>query len=265
MPDGKTLQHIGVLCRPEPGGPVFGYPFNPDSDLFGDGIRGSHGGSGLSALGGSIRKGELTGDAPIRHALKVDIFAAKYAFYGDDRKGFRWPAARADRYAKERYKGTNRAVAMGSLLALPPDVTEASAALKTPIGKKLFRALQDYGAYVVDDAAWDCHYLCAEQGVAGEVEKKFGFKLEGSKEVLADINALFTRLAVVDNNAPDRIGGGGKPRVALAPPLGAAPVAPASGPTPPPKPAAITIRNPSMSDGDKQPAHWTHRAIFGEH
>ena len=216
MPDGRTIKHIGVLCRPEAGGPVFGYPFNPDSDLLGDGIRGSHGGSAMSALGGSIRKGELTGDAPIRHALKVDLFCAKYTFYGEERKGFRWPATKADSYAKERYKGTNRALAMGSLLALPPDVSEASLGLKTGIGKKLFRALQDYGAYLVDDAAWDCHYLCAEQGVAEEVKQKLGFKFD-SKDTLADVNALFTKLAVVDNNGPERIGGGGKPRARTAP------------------------------------------------
>lgn len=260
LPDGKTVKHIGVLCRPEPAGPVYGYPFNPDSDLFGDGIHGSHGGSGLSALGGSIRKGELTGDAPIRHALKVDIFCAKYAFYGEDRKGFRWPAAKTDGYAKDRYKGTNRAVVMGSLLALPPVVTEAELALKTPIGKKLFRALQDYGAYVVDDAAWDCHYLCAEQGVAEEVEKKLGLDFN-SKDVLADVNALFTRLAVVDNNAPGRIGGGGTPRAPLAPAPGPVPVAPATGPTPAPKPIAVAIRNGAMSDGEKQPAHWTQQYV----
>ena len=262
LPDGRTLRHVRVLCRPEAGGPVYGYPFNPDTDLFGDGIHGSHGGSAMSALGGSIRAGELTGEAPIRHALKVDIFCEKHASYSEGRKGFRWPATKADSYARERYKGSNPAVTMGTLLALPPGVTEAAAGLKTPIGKKLFRALQDYGAYVVDDAAWDCLYFCAERGVAEEVEKKTGVKLAESKEVLEDVNALFTRLAVVDNNAPGRIGGGGKPRVPLAPPLGAAPVAPEKGPAAPPKPAVITIQNPSMTDGDKQPARWTQQYVM---
>ena len=95
MPDGRTVKQIAPLCRPEPGGPVFGYYFRPDEDLRGAGLTGGHGGSGLSALGGSIRLGELTNDAPIRHALKVDIFCQRYGYFGADRKGFRWPASRA--------------------------------------------------------------------------------------------------------------------------------------------------------------------------
>ncbi len=55
MPDGKSLQHIGVLCRPEAGGPVFGYPFNPHSDLFGDGIRGSHAATGASVVASPMK------------------------------------------------------------------------------------------------------------------------------------------------------------------------------------------------------------------
>jgi lysophospholipase L1-like esterase len=268
MPDGRTVKQVAPLCRPEAGGPVFGYYFRPDEDLHGAGITGSHGGSGLSALGGSIRLGELTNDAPIRHALKVDIFCKRYGYYGPDRKGFRWPATRADSYAAKEYGGTNRAVVMGTLLALPPDVRAESLALQTPVGRKLFRALQDYGAYVVDDAAWDCHYLCAEFGVAEEVERAYGLKFNGgSKELRHDINALFAALAVVDNNAPDRIGGGGTPRVALAEPLAAQPATPAPRHEPVTKaaPAATTdktfaqlaVKNPSMTDGKEKPDHWT--------
>ena len=41
-------------------------------DIFSDGILGAHGGSGLSAYGGSIRSGELSPNAPpIAHAIKV--------------------------------------------------------------------------------------------------------------------------------------------------------------------------------------------------
>lgn len=31
----------------------------PDADLYGDGIQGAHGGSGMSSIGGTIRVGEL--------------------------------------------------------------------------------------------------------------------------------------------------------------------------------------------------------------
>lgn len=273
MPDGRTIKNIGVLCRPEPGGPVFGYNFG-DSDIRGDGIRGSHGASGMSALGGSIRVGELTRPEPIRHAIKVDIYCKCYAWFGDDRKGFRWPANSADSYAGKEYGGKNRALVMGSLLAIPPGVTEQSAGLKTEVGRKLFRALQDFGAYVVDDAAWDCHYLCAEKGVAEEVEKKLGLKFDDKNGALfADVNALFVLLAVVDNNAPDRIGGGGTPRAPLAPPL-------AQNTTPAPKhqavaaaaPAAnaasaqrdsggfkLVIKNGGMTQGFDVPAEWSEK------
>lgn len=273
MPDGRTVKNVGVMCRPQPGGAVFGYNFG-DTDLYGDGIRGSHGASAMSALGGSIRVGELTRAEPIRHAIKVDLFCKRYAFFSEDRKGFRWPADRADAYAGKEYAGKNRALAIGSLLAIPPSVTEQSVALKTDVGRKLFHALQDFGAYVVDDAAWDCHYLCAEKGVEEEVAQKFAVKFGDKNGALfADVNALFAQLAVVDNNAPDRIGGGGKPRVPLAPPL-------AQSTSPAPKHQPITaapaessaataksdakpfdfvIKNGSMTQGFDVPADWTEK------
>ena len=77
MPDNRTVRHLGPLCRPEPGGPVFAFTFG-ESDLHGDGILGSHGGSQMSALGGSVRLGELSGDEPVRHALKMIINCAKF-------------------------------------------------------------------------------------------------------------------------------------------------------------------------------------------
>jgi lysophospholipase L1-like esterase len=273
MPDGHTVKNVGVICRPEPGGPVFGYNFG-DTDLRGDGIRGGHGASAMSALGGSIRLGELTRAEPIRHAIKVDIFCKRYAYFGDDRKGFRWPANRADSYAGKEYAGKNRALVIGSLLAIPPGVTEQSAALKTNVGRKLFHALQDFGAYVVDDSAWDCHYLCAEKGVAEEVEKKFGLKFDDKSGALfADVNALFAQLAVVDNNAPDRIGGGGTPRAPLAPPLAANTTAapkhqPVAAATAQPKHATtgidaggfkFVIKNGGMTQGFDVPAEWSEK------
>lgn len=263
MPDGHTVKNIGVLCRPEAGGPVFGYNFG-DTDLLGDGLRGSHGASALSALGGSIRLGELTRPEPIRHALKVDLFCKRYAFFAEDRKGFRWPADRADAYAGKEYAGKNRALAIGSLLAIPPEVTEQSAGLKTGAGRLLFHALQDYGAYVVDDAAWDCHYLCAEKGVAEEMEQKAGLKFDDKSGALfADVNALFAQLAVVDNNAPERIGGGGTPRAPLAPPLAVAPPAPVAASAPAAKiergPFQLVIKNGGMTQGFDVPAEWTEK------
>jgi lysophospholipase L1-like esterase len=259
MPDNRTVRHLAPLCRPDPGGPVFAYHMG-ESDLSGDGILGSHGASRMSALGGSVRLGELVGDAPIRHALKCCLFAKRYCYFGDDRKGFRWPAAGADGYAdKQTYGGSNRAVVMGSLLALPPGADASR--LQTPVGKKLAAALRDYGCYIVDDAAHDVFYLCAERGVEEEVEKRHGHKLSGWAALQQDILALLPLLAVVDNNAPDRIGGGGAPRAPLAPPLADAPAAPAPKNAPVAKNVVATtkllVRNPSMTDGKDKPDHWT--------
>ena len=277
MPDGRTVRQLAPLCRPAAGGPVFAYCFLPDEDLFGAGIGGSHGGSGLSALGGSLRLGELTGPGPIRHALKVDLWCKRYAYFGADRPGFRWPASRADSYAAHSYGGTNRALVMGSLLALPPAVREETLGLKTPVGRKLFRALQDYGVYVVDDAAWNCHYLCAGQGVAGEVEQSCGLRFDDRCDDLrSDLNALFVQLCVIDNNAPDRLGGGGTPRAPPAPPLAvetsvergketmkslAAGVMLAVAATAAEPAAPLAIRNPSMTDGTDQPEGWTQQWV----
>jgi len=44
------------------------------------------------------------------------------------------------------------------------DSPGTSLKLQTPAGKKLFQALQNYGAYVADDAGWDTHYFCMEKG-----------------------------------------------------------------------------------------------------
>lgn len=257
MPDGRTVRHLGPLCRPEPGGPVFAYTFG-ESDLHGDGIVGSHGGSRMSALGGSVRLGELTSDEPIRHALKVDVLCAKYCFFDESLKGFRWPAAYADSYAKGNYKGSNKAVVIGSLLALRPEVKISELPLKTAVAKKLFHAFQDYGAYIVDDSAHEVFYLCAELGVSDEVKAKFGHPLSSEwKDYEADMRQLLPLLHVVDNNAADRIGGGGTPRQPLATPLADKPAGEAPKNIPPLPLLKIALKNPELTDGNERPDAWT--------
>ncbi|QLE56037.1 hypothetical protein [Nostoc sp. TCL26-01] len=221
LPDGKTLVQLGVLARCLPGGPIYGWHYFPDMSLYWNGSGGGHFGSGLSVLGGSVRKGELTNNQPIRHALKVVLWGKKYLYYGSDRKGFRWPADRADNEAPTIYGGTNPALVQGSLLAIPPYVTETTLRLQTPAGKKLFKALQNYGAYVVEDAGWDAHYLELEKGVVDEFRRAYGYDFNGSTGVFhEDFMKLFQALNIIDNNGPDTIGGGGITRRApLAPPL----------------------------------------------
>jgi hypothetical protein len=221
MPDGKTVEQFEPLARCKTGGSVYGWrhPWG-GVDIYGDGIKGTHFGSGLSAIGGSIRKGELTNDQPIRHALKVTIWGKKYLYYSPEVPGYRWPADRADGYAAKEYGGTNPKLVQGSLLAIPPSVTETDLNLKTQPGKKLFQALQDYGAYVVDDAYWDSYNLAVEKGVIKEFRATYGYDFTGIQgDFYEDMMKLFQTLQVVDNNGSKSIGGGGKPRAPLAPPI----------------------------------------------
>lgn len=220
MPDGKTLVQLNPLARCSSGGDVYGWRAS-DVSIYGDGIRGGHGGSGLSSIGGSIRLGELTGTRAIRHALKINLWANKYLYYSSSNPGYRWPADRADSYAVQNYKGTNPKLVMGSLLAIPPNVTEASLGLQTPAGRKLFHALQNYGGYVVDDSAGDAHYLSMEKGVLEEFRATFGYEFYGTSGAFYDdFMKIFQVLNIVDNNGPNNVGGGGTPRVSMAPPIG---------------------------------------------
>ncbi|MUL38745.1 hypothetical protein BWI75_21070 [Gloeocapsopsis sp. AAB1 = 1H9] len=220
LPDGKTLVQLNPFTRCTAGGNVYGWR-TEDVSIYGDGLRGGHGGSGLSSIGGSIRLGELTGTRPIRHALKINLWANKYLHYSSSNPGYRWPADRADSYAAQQYKGTNPKLVMGTLLAIPPNVTKASLGLQTPAGRKLFHALQNYGAYVVDDSAGDAHYLSVEKGVLEEFRATYGYDFCGTSGTFYnDFMKIFKALHIVDNNEPNNVGGGGTPRVRMAPPIG---------------------------------------------
>lgn len=169
-------------------------------------------------MGGSVRRGELTGNAPLYHALKLNLWGKRLAYQGPT-PGYRWPADRADANAKVAYQGLDPKLVMGSLLALPPGLTAKGLGLTTEVGGKLFHALQDYGAYVSDDSGWDAVDLCAEVGVEDEVKAQ-GLSLASNAGPLYDDEVRLIRaLQIVDNNAPTSVGGGGTPRLPLSPPL----------------------------------------------
>ena len=81
-------------------------PFPWVTSILGDGAWGAHGGSGLSAIGGTIRSGELSPDAPpIPHALKLEGFAHDQYYSGTQGKEeawtmYKWPALGHDIYAE---------------------------------------------------------------------------------------------------------------------------------------------------------------------
>ncbi|SDW77000.1 fibronectin type III domain-containing protein [Paenibacillus sp. CF384] len=223
-PDGQTLIQLEPLTRCTAGGNVFGYRWATDLNIQGEGIGGTHWGSGLSAIGGSLRHGELTGTAPIKHALKLNVWG-NYLYYNnsDPTKGYRWPADRSDAGAPSSYHGTDSRIEMGSLMAISPSATEVSLGLQTAAGKKLFHALQDYGAYIADDTGWDAYAFSLSVEAKNEFEETYGYSFNqgnsasgAAKQYFDDYNALITNLYVVDNNSASNVGGGGTPRVALA-------------------------------------------------
>lgn len=218
-PDGRTLVSFNVTTRCQEGAPLYGVWFG-QQDIYGDGIDGGHGGSGMSSIGGSIRKGELLNNKPIRHALKMVIWG-KWLHYNfsSSTPGRRWPARLADANAAYQYQGSNPALVMGSLLAIPPNVTAQSLGLTSKAGKKIFQAMQDYGAYVVDDAGWDYNYLCIERSAEQEYEAVTGHQIDGDTALQADFAKIIAAVKVVDNNESNNIGGGGTPRQPLAPPI----------------------------------------------
>jgi hypothetical protein len=217
-PDGRTLVNFTTAARCQARGPLYGNWFG-QSDLYGDGIAGGHGGSGMSSIGGSIRTGELLNDSPIRHALKIDLWG-NWLHYDSVSNGRRWPAILADASAPQQYKGSNPSLVMGSLLALPPNVTAASLGITSPIGSKVFQALQNYGAYVVDTTGADFNSLCVEQNAETEFKNATGHAIEQDSALTADFNRMIAIVKVVDNNSPTSIGGGGVPRAPLAPAFG---------------------------------------------
>ena len=232
MPDGRTIKHSQPFAHCEEGGYATSQYMFDDADLYGDGYYGSHGGSKLSAIGGALRVGELTPTSgPIRHALKINLYGRKNIYYDSATRGYRWPAKAADSYASSAYyKDRKNPVVpdcrMGALFALPPSTTISSLNLETEPAKILALAFQDYGAYLVDDTAWDVWAIVTEWGPDGrfatEFRKDWGFSFSTGVNTAfgRDMIKIFTNLHVVTNNTAQSIGGGGTPRVPLAPPFG---------------------------------------------
>jgi hypothetical protein len=220
MPDGKTLRQFLPACRRVKGGPLYGYAF-PPQNIYGDGLCCGHGGSALSALGGTLRSGELTGDEPIRHALAVNLWGNYLNFDHAVGTGHVWPASMHDGGAPSTYKGTDPNLKMGALLAIPPSVTEGSLRLETKAGRKLFRAMQDYGTYVVDDSGQNTQDLNVEKSAEDELvdEVTGGRPVWQYAPLGRDFTKLMKHVQVVVNNSPASVGGGGTPRAALAPPI----------------------------------------------
>lgn len=233
--DQRTLIHTQPFARCTAGGYATSWATFTTVDLYGDGRLGSHGASKLSAIGGSIRLGELRpGAQPPRHALKIDV-DARVVLYACKVKTdcYRWPAVSADSYAVGAYGtlGTNVpfAMRMGTLLALPSTVDINKLGLETKPGIMIAWTLQNYGAYIVDDSSGANFVLNAETGPDGskrdEFKRDWGYDLQAvvrdNTPWVRDLQRLVPLLAAVDNNTEATPGGGGAPRQTVAPALAA--------------------------------------------
>jgi hypothetical protein len=164
---------------------------------------------GGSAIGGLIRRGELTHG--IHHALAGAIDPKAHNRAGADGKPYVWPASCADGDANTAY-GTTGNLFMGTLLAIPPSVNLDKLGLSGP-DLAIARAMQDYGVYIVDSGGCNLQ-LFAEPKALDEVKQ---VKIESSGQSYCCMRKLVPLLRIVTNNGPQSIGGGGQPRAPLAP------------------------------------------------
>ncbi len=213
--DGRTIVEMQYGTRCASTGPLTMGIQRDRHDIYGSGLGygiGGHGGSGLSGVAGSLRVWEVNGDAPIRHALKLNISAK---FLSKSNGGYRWPAVVADTGYNQpgnfmEYVGTNPALRMGSLLVLPATVDINTLGLQTAMGRRLAWTLQNYGAYIVDSGpqTWTPHNWVIEYGVQQAMETRWGYGVDGGP-MNSDSLILMSLLQVVDNNGPTSVGGGG--------------------------------------------------------
>lgn len=228
--DGRTLIHMQPYTRCANTTPTALLKF-PDEDLYSVGTFGSHGGSGLSAIGGTLRVGELrpNSGAP-RHALKINVFAKQVLTTCKTKtECYTWPAKGADSYAVGHYgalaSSTKTGVRMGALLAIPTSRNIGDLGLETLPGKMIAWTLQNYGAYIVDDTWGPGFAINVESGPDGSFREQFksdwGFDFEqrvrDNSAWVRDVQRLVTALSVITNNAPGPASGGGIPLQPLAP------------------------------------------------
>lgn len=133
----------------EPGGDLITYYDEPrihNINLFGNGLSGTLG-SGLPAMGGLIRVGEI--NKGINHSIAISMGSRRFS----KNKHFVAPAWRADGFASNilnGYFGKNERYTMGTLLAIPHSVDIGAIDWKTKQGYILAKSSQKYGWYIVD-------------------------------------------------------------------------------------------------------------------
>ncbi len=191
QPDGKTVYDTYKLVKKS--STLWEAQVAKVADLKGSGTHLGVRAAGTPGMAGLIRAHEVKNKA-IPHALAIAVPDAVL------KSGFVWPAKSQDTNGATAYKGQ---IPMGSLLALPGSVNLSTMGL-SPEGLALGKALQNYGAYVVDRSSMDslyCEVACDPTATA---------------RMSADWKRLQLQMRVVLNNTSTTVGGGGTPRVAAA-------------------------------------------------
>lgn len=210
-PDGKTLYDVSMGRRD---GNDLRANLVRVADLNGSGVAPDYVAttpSGLSAYAGSLVESEFS--APIHRAIGAIADAGIISQRADGTANV-WPAPRPP-----RNKGFNAGgnLHVGSLLAIPPSVDVATIGVgdSGPLFE-IARAMQDYGVYIKDTVVGNPSNIDPQQpapllfcGDLSNVTLPPDFQQQ---------LALLTRhLKVVENNGPNRMGGGGAPRRPGAP------------------------------------------------
>jgi hypothetical protein len=193
QPDGRTSYDAYKLVKVS--ATVWEAQVAKVTDVTGTGINLGVRAAGTPFMAGMIRTHELR-DKQINHALAIAVPNTVL------KSGFVWPAKSQDTDGATAYKGQ---VPMGTLLAIPTSVNVSTLGL-SPEGLALAKALQTYGAYVVDRGGMDALYCESSCDPAATTRAATAWK------------ALQTHMRVVTNSTATSVGGGGVPLApALAP------------------------------------------------
>lgn len=203
--------------------------YAPDGDgrTMLSGSSGGHGGSGLSAIGGALRVGELESPDPIRHVLSFTLNLTRWGTKngGGIVNGYRWPAFWADTLYSSTTAGVGygtlgetprSGLGSGSLLAIPATTDLAALGFETTYGAKLAWTCQNYGGYVTDNTgevagSWHIWQINSEVGVGDTISIGTVANPASGTALGRDLGKIYTNLAVVMNNSSTAVGGGGIP------------------------------------------------------
>lgn len=173
------LNGTGVFLAGEAVSRLSGQYYTPSVTSYGWGPTRAYGGS---ALGGLIRQGEVT-QTGINHALAMSIPKELLGYPAAGQLPL-YPASKDD----GRSMGYTGSILMGTRFAIPRSVNLSSLGL-SPAGLRLATALQEYGAYIVDQSGG---VRLGSDGVAAQAE---GNALNAQP---ADLRKIHSLLSIVN-------------------------------------------------------------------